>query len=88
MNMQSAIDIIGWAGVIAYVVAYALLSMGWMKADHINYHILNALGGICLAIISYDKADTPNFFVNLVWMVIALISITKLVSLKVKKKAP
>jgi len=76
------IDIIGWTGVVVYVAAYALLSLGWMKADRVNYHALNALGGICLVVIAYHKSDTPNLFVNLIWIMIAGLSIINILRKK------
>lgn len=70
--------IIGWIGVASYVIAYAFLSLGWVKPDRIVYHLLNAVGGICLVIISYDLSDTPNLFVNMIWIVIAVASIIRI----------
>lgn len=75
-------EFIGWTGVVVYIAAYAFLSLGWMKADRVNYHLLNAIGGICLVIVSYTLSDMPNLFVNLAWIFIALISIIKIVSMK------
>lgn len=75
-------EFIGWAGVAVYIVAYAFLSLGWMKADRINYHLLNALGGICLVIVSYALSDMPNLFVNLAWILIALLSIVKILGVR------
>ena len=76
------IEIIGWAGVVAYVVAYGLLSLGKMKPDRVNYHALNAFGGICLVVLSYHKADTPNLIVNVIWVVIASLSILRILKIK------
>ncbi|HLT71176.1 MAG TPA: hypothetical protein VKZ75_00925 [Cyclobacteriaceae bacterium] len=78
-------DIIGWVGVVTYVIAYALLSMGWMKADKVNYHALNAIAGICLVVFSFVVEDVPNLFVNLIWIVIAALSIARILWLKRRK---
>ena len=77
-------EIIGWIGVVTYVGAYGLLSLGWLRVDRVYYHILNAVGGMCLVIIAYEKLDMPNFFVNLIWIAIAFFSIIRLL---VKKKS-
>ncbi len=79
---ETMIDIIGWTGAAAYVAAYGLLSVGWLKSDRINYHALNALGGVCLVITSYNKSDAPNFFVNLFWCFIAVVSMARLLNVK------
>lgn len=75
-------DIIGWIGVVAYVVAYGLLSVGWMKADRVDYHLLNAIGGVCLVVFSYVVVDVPNLFVNFIWIVIAGFSIFRILIIK------
>ncbi len=71
-------EIIGWTGVIAYVIAYAMLSLGWMKVDRVGYHVLNAIGGMCLVTIAYTKSDTPNLYVNIIWILIAAFSIVRI----------
>jgi len=76
------VEIIGWVGVVTYVLAYALLSLGWMKVDEVNYHALNAIAGTCLVVFSFVVDDVPNLFVNLIWIVIAGLSITRILLLK------
>lgn len=76
------VTIIGWTGVAAYIIAYAMLSLGWVRADKINYHALNAVGGVCLVIFSYAAADTPNLFVNFIWILIAGFSITRILKMR------
>lgn len=68
------LDILGWAGAAFYIVAYILLSAGWMKAGQVRYHALNAVGGLFLVIFSYAVHDQPNLFVNFIWIVIAGVS--------------
>lgn len=70
--------IIGWIGAIAYILAYLLLSLKKISSEQVFYHTLNALGGICLVINSFFFEDSPNFVVNIIWMLIALYSITRI----------
>lgn len=77
-------QVIGWTGVIAYVTAYALLSLGWMRAEGVPYHLLNALGGVCLVIVSYTLMDLPNLVVNAIWIVIAAASIARIYHVRKK----
>ncbi len=74
--------IIGWIGAITFVVAYFLLSIKVCSADKAIYHILNAVGGLCLVVNSIYLDDTPNFFVNIVWMGIALYSVGRILFFK------
>ncbi len=73
---------VGWVGAIAFVVAYFLLSLKALSTDSVTYHLLNVIGGICLVINSVYLNDAPNFFVNIVWMGIALYSVGRILFLK------
>ena len=73
------VEIIGWAGASAFVFAYLLLSLRIFTSEKFLYHALNALGGILMAISTYYLQDRPAFFVNLVWMGIAIYSIFRIV---------
>lgn len=74
-------SVIGWVGAITFVVAYFLLSINVLSAKRILYHLLNALGGICLVVNSVFLNDAPNFFVNLVWAAIALFAVYRIIRL-------
>lgn len=79
-------EIIGWTGVLAYVTAYALLSLGWMRAEGVPYHLLNALGGVCLVVVSYTLMDMPNLVVNALWIVIAAASLLRIYIVRKKSQ--
>jgi hypothetical protein len=72
-------QVIGWAGVVFYVISYALLSFERLRADSITYQLLNVCGGICLVVFSCSLADVPNIVVNLIWIIIALVSLMRIV---------
>ena len=81
-------QIIGWAGVVFYVTSYALLSFERLRADSITYQLLNACGGLCLVIFSCSLADVPNIVVNLIWIIIALVSLIRIArSRRIKMQA-
>lgn len=79
-------EIIGWIGAITFIVAYFLLSINKLSSDKAMYHILNAIGAFCLVVNSIYLNDTPNFFVNFVWMGIALYSIFRVIKSGIKTK--
>ncbi len=76
------IQIVGWLGVSLYVAGYGLLSFNRLDSNSPGYHALNAAGGICLVIFSASLADLPNIIVNIVWVVIAGFSLTRIFKLK------
>lgn len=80
-------EIIGWIGAVAYVVTYFLLSIRLLSSSGILYHALNALGGLCLVVNAIYLKDNPTFFVNAVWMAIALASVVRIFFQKETKPA-
>jgi len=74
--------VIGWLGVAAYLTAYICLSFGVLKAEKNVYHILNAVGGLCLVINAYTLTDIPTLVVNLAWIVIAAVSLIRISRIK------
>ena len=75
-------ELIGWAGASAFVIAYFLLSIKVLSSDKILYHILNATGGILMSVSTFNLMDRPAFFVNIVWMGIAVFSMIRIILLK------
>lgn len=78
------IDIIGWAGSVAVVLAYALLSMEKLTAKSHLYQWLNVFGSICLIINTAVHFAYPSTFVNIVWLIIALMAIINIIITKRK----
>lgn len=73
-------DIIGWIGMILVLIAYALLSTDKIK-NGILYQFLNLIAGIFMAIGLFPKNAWFSFTLQIIWAIIALITI-----LKIKKK--
>lgn len=71
-------DMIGWAGAILFISAYALLSLRVFSDRSVVYHTMNAMGGLCLVINALHIHDSPTFTVNLVWMLIALFTVVRI----------
>ncbi len=70
-------DIIGWIGMILVLLAYALLSTNRIK-NGILYQVLNFLAGTLMAIGLYPKNAWFSFTLQIIWAIIALVSIIKL----------
>lgn len=68
-------EIIGWYGTVAIVLAYALLSFGFMSPDSLIYQILNATGAFGIVYISLKKKAYQPGVLNIVWAVIAIFAI-------------
>ena len=70
-------DIFGWIGMVLVLIAYALLSTNKIKNGYL-YQILNLLAGIFMAIGLYPKNAWFSFALQIIWSLIAIISIIKI----------
>lgn len=70
-------DVLGWVGMILVLLAYALLSTNKIK-NGFTYQLLNLIAGICMAIGLYPKNAWFSFTLQVIWAVIALVTIIKL----------
>ncbi|MGB5874245.1 MAG: hypothetical protein WBH56_11030 [Bacteroidota bacterium] len=70
-------DIIGWVGAVAVLVAYFLVSAGRVTGNSVFYQSLNILGGACLILNTVYYGAYPSSGVNVVWVGIALYSLSR-----------
>jgi hypothetical protein len=71
------IDVIGWIGAVAILVAYALVSTRKLEGTSLPYQLLNLVGGACLIANTIYYKAYPSTFVNLVWAGIAIYTIVR-----------
>lgn len=72
MNTALLLETTGWLGVVAYVVAYLLLTIGVLKSNGYPFHILNIVGASSLIVYSLEYGDKPNVAVNVIWLLIGV----------------
>jgi hypothetical protein len=72
------VEIIGWVGSIAILLAYGLNSYQKIKSNSLTFLLLNLSGGVFLIAYSLYKDAYANIFINLVWVVIAVLALGKL----------
>lgn len=72
------VEIVGWYGAGAILLAYALVSFGTIGPTSFPYQFLNLTGAIGIVILSVVKKVYQPAALNIVWAVIALIAIVKL----------
>jgi len=75
MDHNVLIDITGWLGAIALLLAYALVSTRRIEGDALPYQLLNLAGGALLIANSFYYGAFPSVGVNVVWIGIALFAI-------------
>ena len=74
--MKLLIDILGWSGSGLIILAYALTLIENKKYVGCDKY-LNLLGGLLIAINCYFYNAIPPFVTNLLWSVIATLTIYK-----------
>ena len=84
--MRIFIDVIGWIGSLEVIAAYLLVSFEFGKVNKQVYQGLNLTGSLFLIINTIYHGAYPSAFVNVIWLIIAFISLRNLA--KVKKIKP
>ena len=79
MDIRLGINIIGWLGSIAVLLAYVLVSTNRLKGDSVPYQLLNLFGGFFLMANTFYFGAYPSTAVNLVWLSIAIIALVRAV---------
>ena len=68
-------DALGWVGAVALLSAYALLSFRKLAAQGTTYQGLNIFGSLLLIINTAYHRAYPSTAVNVVWIVIAILTL-------------
>jgi hypothetical protein len=74
------IEIIGWYGVVATIAAYIFVSFAILSPASLLFQFLNLTGALGVTIETYCKKDYQPFWLNLIWMIIALIAIVNILT--------
>ncbi len=74
---QKAIEIFGWYGTAAIILAYALVSFSYVRAGSLWYQLLNATGALGVMLSSFSKKDYQPGVLNILWTIIAIIAMCK-----------
>lgn len=66
-----AIEILGWIGVVAILIAYAAVSAKRWNGDSIIYQMLNLIGSMLVIVNSFYNHAYPSVAINVAWILIA-----------------
>ena len=72
------VEVGGWYGAAAVLLAYALVSFDIISPQGWIYQLLNFTGAVGVLIISYMKRAKQPALLNFVWAVIALVALIQL----------
>lgn len=78
-NMKlSFVEIFGWYGTCAIILAYTLVSFSILSATSTWYQVLNGTGAIGIIIVSFTKKAYQPAVLNIIWALIALVAVLKI----------
>ena len=70
-------DLAGMIGVIAILVAYALLQAGRLRSDALTYQLMNAFGAFALVISLLYAFNLAAFVMETAWLVVSIYGIAR-----------
>ena len=76
--MKTFIEICGWYGTVAIVLAYVLVSFGFLPATSLWYQVLNGTGAAGIIVDAFYKKDYQPGVLNVIWLIVAVIAIARL----------
>ena len=76
--MKFAVEVIGWAGAVLILGAYALLSANKLRAESVSYQLMNILGAAGFVINSGYNGALPSAVMNVVWIGIGVYALYQL----------
>ncbi len=77
MSLQLIVDLLGWIGSVEVILAYGLISYQKVESKSNIYQILNLTGAILLIINTIYYGAYPSTAINIVWVVIAMVALSK-----------
>jgi hypothetical protein len=78
--MEKYLELFGWYGTVAIVLAYALVSFSFLEASSLWYQLLNGTGALGIVAISFHKRTYQPGVLNIIWAAIAFIAIVRLLA--------
>jgi hypothetical protein len=75
--MELWIEIIGWIGSVEILLAYGLNSYQRIRSDSWSFYTLNLTGALLLIVYTVFKEAYASTFINIVWVIIAIIGMAR-----------
>ena len=75
---QIAVEVLGWYGLVAVVIAYGTVSLSLISPNSYLYQLLNLSGSLGLGLIAFVRKAYQNGALNIVWATIAVVALLRL----------
>jgi hypothetical protein len=70
-------DVLGTLGVAVIILTYAMLQLGRIRSEQIQYSLLNAFGASLILVSLYFEFNFPSVVVEAFWLLISIFGIGK-----------
>ena len=77
MPFELLIELAGWIGTAALLLAYGLVSTRRLAGDSVPYQLLNLIGGALVLINSFHHGAMPSVAVNVFWIAIGIFALSR-----------
>lgn len=84
--MDLLIEVTGWAGAAALLLAYGLLSSGRISSGTV-YQVLNLGGSVALAVNAFYHRALPSAVLNVIWLIIGVAALRSLAARRARDGA-
>jgi len=74
---EPLIELAGWLGTAALLLAYGLVSTRRLAGDSVPYQALNLVGGALVLINSFHHGAMPSVAVNVFWIAIGVFALSR-----------
>jgi hypothetical protein len=71
------VNVLGWAGAAALLLAYALVSTGRLPPESARFQMTNIAGALALMVNSTYFGALPSAFLNVVWIAIGIVALVR-----------
>jgi len=75
--MDILVEIMGWIGSVLIVGSYALNITVRLATTSKLYVLANIIGGLFFVVNTYFHQAYPSMLVNIIWVIIAIVMLTK-----------
>jgi hypothetical protein len=75
--MKKLVDIYGWYGMAAIIVAYALASFSVIDATGMAFQIMNGTGALGIVFVSFRNKAYPPGVLNILWTLVAVAALVR-----------
>lgn len=76
--METFTQIFGWAGALLIISAYFLISHKKLSGANKIYQLMNLIGATGVGVNALYQEAWPSFFIQVIWIIIAVASLIKL----------